>query len=739
MLQAHLFRYFLRRWTVPVLAALPFFVGLLLAYQLKVTANTINGIPGASYRWILPLLATTIPDILSQVLPMAAVLGGLMGTQQLSEGSELVASQGLGAGAGSLIRPWVFLSALLVGLAAFNVHVLVPQSWNWNRQLQHAMESEAMAGSLKPGAKPFMPKKHPGRALWMAPNGELHVMDSGPESAQHLVAQRFKFFKLEDEDHPSIVLQMHDIKGAQVRKDTGAALLLNMREQSIRFELTREPRLLPTTAYRYMSTSAVWAARTPDAWIEFSRRITLPLAGGVMLLMGIAMGVSHPRFRRGGALLRSLGAILGYFVLMRLLEDQFQAGRLHGRGVLFALPLIFGIWGGFLLWQRLKPHHDNRKRAAAERFLKRLLRLAAFRKVWVSLKVSLRSLRMKRRVKQCSKPVKSRQSGILRNWTSAIFLRNWFGTVAVFLTLSLMLEFANLAGDLSANHVSGSVFIRYWLWSLPSFGLLILPMAFLFAGILTLSDASVTHEWVALRAGGVSLLQWIRSGLGAWVLVLGLSFTLQALVEPHAAQRMDRYYAQIKKRSSVGKVQPWLNLSSTGVLWHLDGLQRWGFPLQAPGDVVPVLMRWEMGTAHVEQLPWGGLHLEPGLPTERMFPTEVLRNYEKPDHIPTLDLLEWQRFAPEPDRATLLWTRLLSWLGGPCLVFAAMSFAFPPPRQGRGQALGFGLVVALAFIGLQLIVGDAARTGEIPAPWGVMLPLLLCIGFGLLRLSRLRT
>ena len=149
MLRAQLFRYYLRRWAVPVLAALPFFVGLMLAWQLKVTARLINSIPGASYRWILPLLATTIPGIISQVLPMAAVLGGLMGMQQLSEGSELVASQGLGAGLRSIMRPWALLALLLGGMAAVNVNVLVPQAMVLNKQLQESMQSTALQDALK--------------------------------------------------------------------------------------------------------------------------------------------------------------------------------------------------------------------------------------------------------------------------------------------------------------------------------------------------------------------------------------------------------------------------------------------------------------------------------------------------------------------------------------------------------------------------------------------------------------
>ncbi len=743
-LRAHLTRYYLRRWAVPILVALPFFVGLMLAFNLQVTAKLINSIMGASYRWLLPLLASTLPENISQVLPMAAVLGGLMGTQHLSEGSELVASQGLGAGLGSLLRPWLILALLLGGFASINAHVFVPRAWAWNEQLRRAMEAEALSGKFKPGAKPHMPAQHPGRALWLSEGGELHVLDSNPDTAEHLVARRFKFFQSE-EGKPSIILTMNDIRGAQLQKSSQSVLLLNMREQSIRFDLPQSPQLLPPTTLRVRPTSELPGIGTVDAWIELSRRITLPLAAVVLCLMGIAMGISHPRFRRGGALLRSLGVILGYFILMRLLENQYQAGRVTWKGALFLLPLIFGCLGLGLLCLRLRPHHANRKRAALERLLVSLTRMTWVRSSWVKGRLMLRELRLKRQESRRRNPpeggsLQRSRRGLLTRWTSASFLRNWAGTLAVFLALSFMLDFATLAGDLSQNQVSSMVFLNYWVWNLPEFLAIILPISFLFGWVLTLSDASVTHEWVALRAGGVSLVQWMRAGLGVGLIVVAATFLLQAYAAPRAAVRADALYDVIKKRpTSARQEQPWLHLSSTGILWHLDGPSRWGFPLQTPESGAPILMRWRLGEPTSDQLAWGGMALEPGPHADALFPTEALRQHAKPHHIPTLDLIQWQRYAPEPDRAVMLWMRLLGWLAGPSLIFAALSFAFPPPRQGRGQALGFGLMVGLGYTGVQMIVSNAARSGEIPASWGVALPLVLLLGVGLARLPRLRT
>jgi lipopolysaccharide export LptBFGC system permease protein LptF len=105
----------------------------------------------------------------------------------------------------------------------------------------------------------------------------------------------------------------------------------------------------------------------------------------------------------------------------------------------------------------------------------------------------------------------------------------------------------------------------------------------------------------------------------------------------------------------------------------------------------------------------------------------------------TGDLFKWQRWAPDPNRATLLWTRIFAWLAGPCLVLATLSWAFPAARGGLGHSLGKGLIIGLLYLGLQAIFLGASKSGEIPAPLGVLAPMLFFAGFGFIRLSRLRT
>jgi lipopolysaccharide export LptBFGC system permease protein LptF len=307
------------------------------------------------------------------------------------------------------------------------------------------------------------------------------------------------------------------------------------------------------------------------------------------------------------------------------------------------------------------------------------------------------------------------------------------------LTLDLLIEFARLAGELSKHGLPYSLFFQYWLWNLPTFLVIAFPLSFLLGGVLALSDAAVAREWVALRAGGGSLLQWIGSGAKAWVGILLLSLVMQAVVAPAVLNRADSLLRKIKNRpNATYQSKPWMHLTSTEVLWFLEKDYRWGFTLKSPGEA-PILYRWQRDSARAEQLPWDSLHFEAGPEAATLFPSQALRRSTSAEAASTLDLFLWQKWAPDAERATMLWERLLNWLAGPCLMFAMLAFTFPTPRGGRGQVLGVSLVIGLLFLGMQALFGGAARAGEIPALWGVAAPLLVLLGTGLVNLNRLKT
>jgi lipopolysaccharide export LptBFGC system permease protein LptF len=742
-----LLKYLMKRWLYPLLGALLFYGGMLMAYEVVGVTKEIFSI-GAPFRWVGPLLLLAVPENLGIVLPMAATLAGLMGTQHLSEGSELVAAQGLGVGKRVLVRPWALLSAALLVLATLNAHFVVPWANATQQAAQARMLEEARTRFLKPGAPPWSPPRAPRNAVWVAPDNQIHLMEVTGDRVQHLVARSLKWAQSDKPfEHSQINLKLEDLSGVTVHKADRKVMLIQEQEHVYSVDVPPVPRLLRSTNMRFRATRDLLANPGPDALVELSRRFTLPLASCALLLLGVALGLGHPRFQKGGAVVKSLGVIVLYYLLMKYFENQVLSGKAQTVLpilVIFLLPFVFLAAGFMLLDRRLHPHHSNRLgRLAVVRAVKALFRstpraarvAAILKGIAAALVARITALVPARR-----HPA-ARDRRVLPRWANGLWWRNWGSVVGTFLALSFLIEYASLAGDLMEHHVSGLVFLRYWLWNLPTFLAVVLPLAFLLGGVLTLSEATVTREWVAMRAGGISFPQWCRSGFRSWGTVLGLTFLLQAAVAPEAFQRADPLYQRILGRPARSlKTRPaWLNLGSTGVVWFLDGAVRWGFPLKPASREVPVLLRWEMQAENSQALPWDGLAFLAGPRTVDLFPSRALRDSTSAEETSTLDLFQWQKWAPDPERATMIWSRLLGFLAGPCLLFAMLSYAFPSPRGGRGQALGYSLVAGLVFMGLQALFSGAAKAGEFPPLWGTLCPILLVLGFGLARLHRLRT
>jgi len=733
--------YFLRRWTYPLLGALLFYGGLILAWEMVVQSKLIFSM-GAPFRWIVPALITQIPETLGYVFPMAAVLGGLMGSQHLSEASEMVASQGLGVGMRTLIKPWLLISGALILVTTFNSHWVVPQVNDLQRNIQARMFDEAQTRYLKPGSPPLFLPNNPNASLWIDASGEIHYMESGPQGVQHLVAESMEWARVEkDGQLSSINAELKNLNGTLIQRSNGSIVHIRQKTFTFAIPVTTSARsVLPTTPVRYLSTLKLLEDPTPQMRVELGLRFSLPVATCALLLLGIALGLGHPRFQRGGAILKSLGVILIYYVLVEFLKNQIINGKARMVFGLVSLPWIFLGLGFGLLWLRLRPHHS------APGFLRiglgRLRRRCVERggplvQRWRdALKQALpHPTRMLQFLKS-----RNQDRGTLARWSRSLWWRNWGATLGTFLILSFLLEFAQLAGDLSKNKISILVFLQYWFWNLTPFLVVVLPIAFLFGIVLDLSEATVSSEWVALRAGGTGLLQWIRASSRAWSGILLLSMLLQVFAAPAVIGKADALYDRILNRPSKHlRTKPWLYLGTTGVLWFLEGSARWGFPLKSQRDGAPILLKWKMQNPRSQALPWNALGWVSGPGAEDLFPNQALRDVANVEQASTSDLIQWQRWAPDPERSALLWGRLLNWLAGPCLLFAVLPFAFPSPRGGRGQALGISLVAGLLFMGAQALFGGAARAGEIPGFWGVAAPLAALLGFGFLGLRRLKT
>jgi lipopolysaccharide export system permease protein len=682
---------------------------------------------------------------------MAAVLGGLIGTSYLSESSELVAAQGLGVGVLALIKPWSIISIVLLAITTINANILVPKAQIAQMAIQSQMLEEAKMRFLRPGTPPQPFPGSPQNSVWIAPNGQIHIMEVSNDHVQHITAESLRIGQSSNEsDRCNLSVEIKGIKGILLNKRDNKVTIVQEEQHTYTMHLP-VPKLLQSTSVKTKSIRYLLTNGSPQALVELSQRFTMPIASCALLLMGIALGLGHPRFQKGGAITKSIGTIVTYYLISKYFENQIlfsKSNYLFPRLVVFTLPFLFLGVGLLILVSKLKPHHQYQMtRLITPQAIKDQLRkwFNVAPKIFLLLEILVKRIRKflfrnKSLIpnKWLSKP---KGKNILANWTNNLWWSSWCSVMGSFLVLSFLVEYATLAGKLVHNHASNMTFVRYWLWNLPSFLTAVMPLAFLLGTVITISKVTFSQEWIALRAGGTSFLQWCKAGVKSWGTVLIFTFILQVFWAPISLQKSTPLYKKITGRQTCSdKIKSsWLHLGSTGVLWFLDGNLRWGFPLKAIGDNTPILLKWEMHTSRSQALNWNTFSLIPGPNTIKLFPDKALRDSPSADETPTLDLFRWQKWAPDSERSTMIWNRLLSFLGGPCLLFGVLSFIFASPRRGRGMVFGYSLIAGLAFMGLQALFTGAAKAGELPPIWGVMCPMLIMGGLGLVRLNRLRT
>jgi lipopolysaccharide export LptBFGC system permease protein LptF len=785
----------LKRRGIQILSGFVFFGGLLLAFELKSISKIVFE-QGASIHHMVPLLLTTIPWNVGLILPMAAVLGGLLGTQHLSEGSEFVVLQGLGSGKRTFLLPWAFLSAIMVASSAANSHWLSPWASKMEHQLFYELAQEtALTGKYapQPGEGPKLIKGGSSRqksgdgqgdadplsdltVYWgqSKDDGKLHIMQIGSDYVSHLVGDKYsyKIEKVGDGDEGmleqiQISFRFEEVNGRASSKEalsTGRLTDLSYKVFEISQPVSIEKNSIyqPTTL-RHLGTKELLAAAKSEqplmgtAGVELSRRFSSPIVCCALLLLGISIGLSHPRFYKGGAFVKSIGVILLYFVLLKVLEGWVENGTVNWIYATVLLPAMFLAAGLALLNKKMYPTKHGRNNRVA-----RLLRLFQWMKprhVRALLKRTIRhALHAKGKAAHVEVPQADLhgadlhghgdRANLMGRWTSRRWWASFFGVLAIFLVFHIFVEFASLAQFVAMGGGRFLLFFKYWAYNLPVTLPFVLPIVFLLAWVLTFSEASISREWTALRAGGVSLVRWVGSSWKAWGLAIIASFAVEAYIAPKAYAIQSHYYGLIKGHfsadselgSATSPEEPptSLYLGSTGVFWQIVGPYRWGFPL-LPTSEAPALIYWERGEQYSQQLNWDGTSWGQGLETDTLFPDSSLKQYQTPYEIPTADLFTWQEWAPSAERATMLWGRMLKWLAAPCLFFAALGFAFPASRKGRGQALGYALMLSLAYLWMQGLFEGASKSGQLPALWGVLAPMIMMLGFGLVNLHRLRT
>ncbi|HEV2385973.1 MAG TPA: LPS export ABC transporter permease LptF [Candidatus Acidoferrales bacterium] len=509
---------------------------------------------------VLLLMACPLPGVLTFSLPIAVLVGALIGLGRLGADSEIIALNALGLGRRRLLVPVGALAVATGLLTLGNTIWLGPWSLGELRRLQSRLVSSQTSLDVQPRVfqeefqhsvlyvEDASASGTEWRGVFLAEIGAGESTDVTVASRAVLVPRR-----------GAGALQLHLENGATHTYDpvqprhyalstfetSDLALQLGPKEAALPAETTAPEQ---TMRQLMAAKGADWRA----ARVELHRRFAFPAACLVFALLAVAVGA---RPRRGG---RALGFVLtllllcGYYLL-------FVIGVGKARQAL--VPPWVGVWladaAGFGLGVALFVGVDGVPRVDWSERLARARRWLATGPAPAAAAARPASKSKTAAARAPRRPM-ARFPLLVDLYILRSFAFYFALTLAGFVLLIEVFTFFELLNDIARHHIALGVVADYFGYLAPLLFYQLTPLAALVGTLASLAVMGKNNETVAFKACGISLYRISVPLVAAGLLLAGGLFALDAGFLPYANQKQDALRNEIKGRPAQTFFQPQL-------------------------------------------------------------------------------------------------------------------------------------------------------------------------------------
>jgi LPS export ABC transporter permease LptF/LPS export ABC transporter permease LptG len=503
---------------------------------------------------ILRLFLCVLPGVFVFTLPIATLIGVLLGLGRMSADSEIIALTALGIGRRRILLP-VGVLALSSGLLTLAMTIwLSPLALRTLRSIEAELISSQISFQLQPRVfDERFPNKvlyvsdvtasgtqwhgiflaetggEGGSRLTLAENASVFAEPKQGKLELHLKGGTTHEFAREDADHYSVTafgqsdwpIEVNGLSSTQPRQ-------LSIPERSVR-QLLAE-------------TGPGWR----EARVELHRRLAFPVACLVFALVAVPLGAQP---RRGGRAAGSLLAVVliaaYYLMLVGGAGLARQGALLPAEGVWIANGVLAAL--GFALLPRMEQFRGESQ----------WLRPFGYIRIWIRLrrrrKAQARARTAASRVtngdgREMIEPSGGSFPRLMDLYVLRRFAYYFVLLTAIFVFLYETFTLFELFDDIARHKVPFLTVVDYFRYLTPYLLYNFFPLGALVAVLVTLGVMSKNNEIVAIKAGGTSLH---RLAVPLFLAGLALAATMLVLDDtylPYANQRQDALHNQIKGR-----------------------------------------------------------------------------------------------------------------------------------------------------------------------------------------------
>lgn len=520
----------------------------------------------ASASLIGQLCLLLLPNILLFTLPMAVLLGILVGLGRLSADSEVVALRASGQSIVVFVAPILLLAALATAINFSLSLWVMPRVNQMKKAVLVKLARSQVGAEISP--RVFEEK---------FPNVILYVQDiSGEQWRDIFLVDLSKAAEPKVTlAHGGVLIPDRSQDKLQLDLEIGNTHLLSQSKPSdysvIHFthsEIPLPPLLIKNapsnkrTLAELTNRELITESRKPGAvrsfMVELHRRLALPLSCLVLAFIGLPLGISS---RKGG---KSYGFVLSLLVISVYYLIFVTGTRFAEDG---RLPPALGLWSANLIFLIL---------ALLLTFLHERHFFTIYRSEIQPRRFSLQQLFQEESTAGASKPVRKVFSllrlvspKILDEYILQGFFVYLFLSLAAFVVIFIIFTLFDLISDVVKNNISPMNVVYYFVFLTPQIIYWVAPVAVLVATLVNFGLLTKTNQITAMKASGLSLYR-LSLSLMFSALLIGIGmFLLQDFVLPGANQRQDAYRNLMKGRPPRTFLRPnqnWIVGAATGNL-----------------------------------------------------------------------------------------------------------------------------------------------------------------------------
>jgi LPS export ABC transporter permease LptF/LPS export ABC transporter permease LptG len=506
---------------------------------------------------ILKLFLCLFPGVLTFTVPMATLIGVLLGLGRMSADSEIIALTALGIGRRRILLPVGVLAVVGAGVTLAMTIWLGPLALRTFR----AIEADLVASQISLQVQPrVFDERFPRMVLYVndvsATGTQWHgvfLADASVENGSRLTLAENAIVIAEPKQGK---LELH-LQGGTThelsREDPDHYSVTAFGQSDWPIEVSG---LVP--AHRRQLVNPERSVRdlladNGDGWrearVELHRRFAFPMACFVFALVAVPLGAQP---RRGGRAAGSIIAVLliaTYYLLFVTGAGFAREGTLTpATGIWMADALLAAL--GIMLLPRMEQFRGE------SRWLRPMGRMRR----WIRLRRLLRARARAAAVhagRANNGNGAQREASVLSSGSFPLLidlylLRRFFYyfwlMMAVFIFLFETFTFFELLDDIARHRVPFLTVVDYFRYLTPYLIYNLAPLGALVAVLVTLGVMSKNNEVVALKASGISLYRLAVPLLFAGLALAATMLVLDDTYLPYANQRQDALRNQIKGR-----------------------------------------------------------------------------------------------------------------------------------------------------------------------------------------------